>query len=143
MASVTFDLPRPPSVNGLWRSVNAHERKMAAMRGVKLPGRLKSEPYMAWLKEAGLVIMASRVKLEVREIKGPYRLAIIVRRGAADLGNLEKSVSDLLVEMRVIEDDSLAEQIVLGWGDVVGCRVTIQSWEEKFRKAQNVLDGDI
>ena len=34
-----------------------------------------------------------------------------------DLGNLEKVVSDFLQDMKIIEDDSLAESILLEWRD--------------------------
>jgi crossover junction endodeoxyribonuclease RusA len=43
-----------------------------------------------------------------------------------DLGNLEKAVSDILVKMGVIQDDSFIQKITLQWGKApMGCRVEL------------------
>jgi len=55
-----------------------------------------------------------------------YHLFLTVQRGGGlDLGNCEKAVSDALQEMRIIVNDKFAEKIVLQWGDIIGCEVTI------------------
>lgn len=61
-------------------------------------------------------------------IPGPYTLHMIVEDTAAlDLGNTEKAVSDMLQVMGIITNDKFARRIVLEWGDIIGCEVTIQS----------------
>lgn len=116
MTEVRFDLPYPLSVNGLYYN---HRNG----------GRSASQAHRIWRMEAMQEICRQRVKLHDKEIAGHYALHLIVQRPATkrrcDLGNLEKCVSDVLVKMRVVEDDSLADKITLEWGDVAGCRVTV------------------
>ena len=61
----------------------------------------------------------------------PYRLSLVLQRQTDfrrhDLDNLIKPVSDLLVSMTIIEDDSKAEEIHLRWGDVQGCEITLET----------------
>jgi crossover junction endodeoxyribonuclease RusA len=93
-------LPYPPSTNRLWRRARV--------------GMIKSDEYVAWLLAA---------KAEVRrqnpgKISGKYLVAITAARPdkrKRDLGNLEKSVSDLLQSCGVIRDDCDAEMILLIW----------------------------
>jgi len=46
-----------------------------------------------------------------------------------DLANLEKAISDLLVDHKVIEDDSLIESLSMEWvsSDMAGVSVTLTS----------------
>ena len=111
--AAVYDLPNPPSVNHLFQNV----------RNI---GRVPTKDYKAWKKEAGLCVLAQRGSQP--KIPGGYELQIISGHRKCDLGNIEKAVSDLLVEMRVVVDDRLAQRIVLEWGDVTGCRVVISPW---------------
>ena len=43
-----------------------------------------------------------------------------------DLANLEKAVSDFLVNVGVIEDDCLIESLFMEWADIEGCSVRIE-----------------
>lgn len=96
---IRIELPFPPSVNNLY--VNAGRRRVMSAR------------YKAWFSLACV-----SVKDTHRQNVGPYALAIALKRPdkrRRDLGNLEKAVSDLLVECGVIQDDSLCERITLTW----------------------------
>lgn len=108
---VSVSLPFPPSVNSL-----------TANKAGK--GRVKSERYRIWRNAAGWELKAQRPG----RVRGLYDLHLIFQRkaGRHDLGNLEKAVSDLLVEMQIVDDDAFAERIVLEWGDVEGCRVVVR-----------------
>lgn len=96
---IRIELPFPPSVNNLY--INAGKRRVMSAR------------YKAWF-----ALACVSVKDTHRQNIGPYALNICVKRPdkrRRDLGNLEKAVSDLLVECGVIRDDSLCERITLQW----------------------------
>lgn len=99
--TIEIDLPFPPSANRLWRNSG---------------GRMHISPqYALWKKEAGYQILAQR-KGGLPE--GPYKITIHAKRPdkrRRDLGNLEKAVSDLLVSVGTIPDDSNCEMITLRW----------------------------
>lgn len=98
MSSVTFTLPFPPSVNGLFAGKGR---------------RYCSATYKAWKAAAKAFVPAGL-------IPGPYSLELIFDRPdrrARDLGNLEKAVSDLIVERGLVIDDSCCQRITLAWSD--------------------------
>lgn len=117
---IVIHLPRPLSTNGLYYN----------HRG---GGRAATLAHRVWRQEAMQEISAQRAGWPEKAIPGLYRLTLVVsrtprhggRRG--DLGNLEKCLSDVLTKMGVIRDDADAEEIVLRWGDVAGCVVTLES----------------
>lgn len=111
---LTFRLPRPPSSNNLYRN----------NRGDSRGGRTLTKAHAKWRAEAMKLVMVQR---HGASITGPYKLQIIVeRKPGSDLGNLEKAVSDCLVQMSIVTDDQFAERIVLQWGDIIGCEVTVE-----------------
>jgi len=94
--SVSFSLPFPPSVNGLF-----------AGKARRYP----SKAYKAWRE-------AARPHVPGVLVPCPYVLSLVFDRPdrrARDLGNLEKAVSDLLVERGVVIDDSCCERLELAW----------------------------
>lgn len=96
---IRIELPFPPSVNNLY--ANAGRKRIMTPR------------YKAWFSLASTAIKGSH-----RQGVGPYALAIALKRPdkrRRDLGNLEKAISDLLVEHGVVKDDSLCERITLQW----------------------------
>ena len=112
MTTATYRLPRPPSVNNLYFNIG---------RGRQISGH-----YKQWLNAASMLLMMQRIGQQ--RVAGPYTLVAVFQRGRGDLGNFEKALSDLLVKMNVIDDDRLAERIILEWGDVpCGCEVTVSS----------------
>lgn len=108
----------PPSVNKAY--VNSKED------GQK--GRFKSSAYKAWEKAAGTELEAQHPGY----VAGPYALTVRFGRvnKQADLGNLEKPLSDLLVKHYVVKDDSLAQKIVLEWGTSPGVHIMVVSTKE-------------
>lgn len=114
-----FLLPLPPSVNVLYRNVSGR-------------GRVKTKEYLAWELEAGTRLRLQRPVL----IKGPIRVvveAVKPDKRRRDLCNLEKALSDLLVKMGVIEDDSLINYIQMEWvsSDLAGLSVAISPYTGK------------
>lgn len=87
-------LPKPPSVNSLFRNVPKK-------------GRVKTGHYSAWLDEAGWELKRQRPP----HIPGHYALDIFVPPGRGDPDNLVKPVSDLLVKHDVVEDDKFARRV--------------------------------
>jgi len=90
---VTFSLPMPPSVNALYKNVKGR-------------GRAKTSRYLDWITEAGIELNLQHVPT----LTPPYSIEYAVGRPdkrKRDVANLEKALSDLLVSMDVIEDDSL------------------------------------
>jgi crossover junction endodeoxyribonuclease RusA len=98
VSALTFTLPFPPSVNGLF---SGKARRYA------------SPAYKAWKA-------AARPHVPGGLIAGPYSLDLVFDRPdrrARDLGNLEKAVSDLIVERGLVIDDSCCQRITLSWSD--------------------------
>ena len=86
-----FELPLPPSVN-------------AAYRNVPGVGRVKTDAFKAWEREASLLVMAARQKpLESGEYGLSMRFTFPNRRG--DLNNYIKAPIDLLVRAGLTPDD--------------------------------------
>lgn len=88
-----FDLPRPPSVNAMFRNVP----------GV---GRVKTGDYVAWKKEAMREMMVQRVGQEIP--KAPVQITVCLpdAKGRWDADNYVKAPLDCLKAMGVIEDDN-------------------------------------
>src|SRR3990167_7663956 len=77
-AMIELHLPMPPSANRLWRRSGARMHK--------------SSQYTEWLRVAGLMVMAQRIK----GITGPYKLSIQLLRPdkrRRDLDNRIKSIN--------------------------------------------------
>jgi crossover junction endodeoxyribonuclease RusA len=95
-------LPYPPSVNGIWRTVN---------------GRVyKSAKAQAWAREAAWIVKTSGVR-----IKGPFVLIATAHRPdrrRRDLDNLPKAVMDALTAGGAIGDDSLCMAALWRWDGV-------------------------
>ncbi|MGE5566183.1 MAG: RusA family crossover junction endodeoxyribonuclease [Parcubacteria group bacterium] len=100
--AIRLELPYPPSVNALHRTVRGRP--------------ISSAKYRAWAASA-----AAMIHQQLREpdtIEGHYHLYIRATapdRRRRDLGNLEKSISDSLVDARVIADDCNARVIISAW----------------------------
>lgn len=98
---ITLELPMAPSVNSLWR-----------ISGKRM---YRTKKYKDWLEEAGWM-----VRQQTREIiDGEYALHIRALRSnkRRDLDNLLKATSDLLVELRVVEDDSQCVALAAEWAN--------------------------
>lgn len=109
--TVVFSIPIPPSTNNLFRGAG------------KL--RVKTGDYKAWLTAAGWEIKRQRVQ----PVAGPVSVTLTVcrpPRGRSDIDNRIKAGLDLLVQQRVLADDSQVQEITARWGMVEGCRVEIR-----------------
>jgi Holliday junction resolvase RusA-like endonuclease len=106
-------LPMPPSVNHLYPS---------GKNGRRFP----SKEYKSWRTEAGYSLLAQRPE----KVKGDVVLTMLFgpRIRNADVTNRIKAVEDLLVEMRVIEDDRFVVRCDVAWADnVKGCAVVVRA----------------
>ncbi len=112
----TFTIPFPPSTNKLWRS----GRRKSGQTFV-----YASDEYRAWKEQASWEI--KRQKLA--PIKGHYSIVITLdkskRKSNSDCDNRIKAVNDLLQSTGIIENDSLADLIAIGWGPVRECLVHV------------------
>ena len=115
---VKFNLPFPPSTNGLFR--NAPKPNM---------GRPRTKQYLAWLTEAGWALKSQRVSPIIGPVKLTYELQNDARGERLwDYANREKAVTDLLVEHQIIKADHrliVKEVLCKGIDEPVGVRVTI------------------
>ncbi len=120
-ASVTLDLPYPVSTNRLWQK--------------GLTGLVRTPTYATWFRAAGNRLNEQHPG----KVKGEYELTVLLGkpdRRKRDLDNTIKSLSDLLVEHGIIDDDSFARKITLEWSsDVTGARVTVTALAADRRAA--------
>lgn len=111
---VMLELPAPISTNQLWSTRSGG-------------GLYSSKRYRAWLYEAGAVLNSQRPGL----VAGPYALTLKVSSAwGGDLDNAVKAVSDLLQHHGVIENDRLAQRILIERADVPGVSVLVVSTAE-------------
>jgi len=99
---IVLTLPLAPSVNALWR-----------ISGSQM---YRTKQYKDWAEEAGWMI-----RQQTKEsIEGPYALHIraLKTKKRRDLDNILKATSDLLVEMKVVEDDSLCLALAAEWSTI-------------------------
>ncbi|MDE2096379.1 MAG: RusA family crossover junction endodeoxyribonuclease [Patescibacteria group bacterium] len=111
--AVSFTIPIPPSVNGLWANVGRR--------------RIKTKRYKAWLTEAGWAIVTQRV----RPIAATSGCSVVVEIGPrdprADIDNRIKAVLDLLVRQGIIPDDRHVNSATARWDNTLtGCRVILE-----------------
>lgn len=96
-----IQLPYPPSINRLYRSINGRS--------------ILSKVGRDYYRDVVPIAEASGIN-----IRGPYVLIIRAHRPdkrRRDIGNLEKIVSDTLAKAGVVEDDSYAQAILSSWAD--------------------------
>jgi len=116
---MTFTLPYPPSVNGLFASGKTR--------------RFKSQKYCDWLLEAGFRLAQQKPT----KIKGQVHLHYVLQEKddkiRRDLANFEKATTDLLVSHGIIEADDcrIVREITMKWGLVEGIEVTIKSLSQQ------------
>lgn len=97
---IELQLTRPPTANHLW---------VRARKGMR-----KSDAYVTWLMLAAIEARQQTFK----RISGPYKLSMSVSRPdrrRRDIDNLIKPVSDLLVHIGAIDDDSDCEMVSARW----------------------------
>jgi crossover junction endodeoxyribonuclease RusA len=106
-------IPTPPSTNTLFANVPGK-------------GRVKSDRYRTWRNAAGWEVRAQKAL----RVKGPVHLTYTYEEGAtrADLGNLEKAATDMLVDLGIIDGDgpAIVRSITLQWGKGPGMTVEVR-----------------
>ena len=116
MTPLRFTLPeRPPPLSACY--INA--------RG---PGRVKSKRYMAWQSLCKLYLPRPE-----RPIAAPVAVVYDFHRPdnrRRDVFNLEKAVSDLLVDAGILEDDSQIWDGRVRWGGAAPVTVRIEALGE-------------
>lgn len=105
--AIVLHLPFPPSSNSLWRAVNGRN--------------ILSKKYRLWRDLAASLLM---IQMREKEpIKGRYQMTVRLDRPdrrKRDLSNVgTKAIEDALVMAGIIEDDHLAQRIVVEWTDVI------------------------
>jgi Holliday junction resolvase RusA-like endonuclease len=91
---IIIKMPVPPSLNNCYVNVKP--------RGQLRRARVKSPKYRAWREEAGWDVKAQKPG----RIAGPYEMHIGLPVGLrGDVDNRIKPISDLLVELGIVEDD--------------------------------------
>lgn len=107
-------IPTPPSTNTLFANIPGK-------------GRIKSDRYRTWRNAAGWEVQAQKPA----RIKGPVHLTYTYEEGAtrADLGNLEKAATDMLVDLGIIDGDGpkVVRSIKLQWGAGPGMTVEVRA----------------
>lgn len=110
---VALYLPYPTSTNRLYRRTST--------------GVYRAPAYATWFRAASNELNAQHPG----KVSGPYELRIVLGRPdrrRRDLDNIVKSISDVLVLNRVVDDDSQAIKITLEWSDAVtGAHVFVLS----------------
>ncbi len=102
VALARYELPFPPSVNNLFANATK--------------GRYETAHYKRWQKDAGNLILAQGRK----RVSGYVSLAIALvkpDKRRRDLSNTVKAIEDLLVDMAVIDDDSLVQRLDVRWAE--------------------------
>lgn len=104
---VTVTLPIPPSVNhAYW---NAPRR-----------GRVKTKAYREWRKEAGWEINIQKPGKVLGLVVIDYRVSPVFHvKRKRDLDNFLKPLSDALVDLGLIEDDSLIIDLRIRWDEQI------------------------
>src|SRR5258708_17709085 len=113
---IVLDLPRPPSVNRIWRAQKAGKKRVSI-----------SPEYDAWKRQADKMIMATGAFRGIKCIKGKFEVEIVIQRCRGDVDNRCKAVLDFLQSRGVVEDDKNCERVTVGWGEApAGARVTVR-----------------
>jgi Holliday junction resolvase RusA-like endonuclease len=115
MGSIHLKLPFPLSVNMLYAN--------------RLKSRTKSTRYRTWANAAGWELKAQKQT----PLHGWYTMRLCLYEAdkrKRDPGNMEKCISDLLVEHGLVEDDSLCVSVAIERFRTRGkpyCEVTVQA----------------
>lgn len=116
---IVLDLPRPISVNRIWRAHKAGAGKVSL-----------SPEYRKWKTHADQITQSLAQFRGLKQVRGKFEAKIVVQRCQGDLDNRAKGVLDWLQSRSVIADDKFCERLVLEWGDAAsaphGCRVYVR-----------------
>jgi len=115
----TTKIPIPPSTNVIWK---VGKKKMYL-----------NPKYSEW-KNTSTVMALNNKKGDY--ISGHYSLILAVGRPdkrRRDIDNIIKPVSDLLVGIQIVEDDSLCNRVTAFWSNLVEkgyVKISIKEWRQ-------------
>lgn len=117
-ASIVLELPRPLSVNLMFRNVMRSDGKPG--------GRIKTAEYTAWIEAANKKLRGQRPG----HISGQVEVSIIVAEGRYDLDNCCKAILDCIVFHGIIDGDNykVLRKLTVEFGEVEGARIEIRPW---------------
>lgn len=107
-----LDLPRPPSVNSIWKNLGN-----------------SSPTVQRWIRACDRFMMAKRPR--PREIKGEFEIHITWSRLANfDIDNPVKPLLDYLQRIELIDNDRNCRRLLVEFGHApLGCIVRARPWE--------------
>lgn len=113
---IEVHLPRPPSVNRIWRSNKSGN------------GRVSISPeYKAWKAHADILAISMGAFRGVKKIQGAFEAHIILQRGRGDLDNRIKGVLDWAQSRELVRNDSDCIKLTVEYGDAPhGCRLILR-----------------
>lgn len=111
-------LPVPPSTNALFVSFVRGGKNTKAK-----PARVKSDPYKAWLEDAGLHLNRQQPPKFDGDVAITY---CIPRNKRRDIDNYAKPLGDLLVKHGVIVNDNRIVDLRLRYGETEGRGVEVE-----------------
>lgn len=113
--TIMLEIPRPPSVNTIWRSRRGHGGK---------PTYYLNRRYQTWKRACDNLCLANG--WHKNPVKGRFVCTIVIdemkRRGDCD--NRIKATLDWLRRAKITDDDSFCDRVTAEWGYAPeGCRV--------------------
>ena len=101
-ANLQIRLPPSPSVNSCYSDVRIYSK----IKKINVIRRVKNNEYKTWEKEAWIILKTSHPHFV--KFKGYISVLYLIPKSAGkkDCANYEKCLSDFLVAMEIIEDDS-------------------------------------
>ena len=128
MTALVLHLPLPPPLSACFKNAQRQKRIKGVVK--RWSGRVATERYIAWIMEA---VSSARNQLGLSEPYDTITVPVAVdykfgkpNNRRADVANLEKAVSDLLVRAGILVDDSQIIDLRLRWAAVEGVVVTIR-----------------
>ena len=110
---IIITLPAPPTTNNLFLNIPGR-------------GRVMSRRYKSWRHEAGWDVKSQRPG----RIAGEYEIDIALPAGlTGDLDNYAKPVSDLIVELGIVDDDRFCKRLSITEAKTVSgsCIITLRA----------------
>lgn len=93
---IQIDLPRPPSVNALWRYFRGHV--------------YRTKRYRQWIKQADALYMCLP-REDRKRIRGSYVATILISGARGDIDNYIKASLDWLQNIGVTDNDKNCQSV--------------------------------
>jgi len=134
---IYVNLPLPPSVNNLWRSISRKYGKISV---------IKSSKYKEWLHYAGSELNSQKPT----PVCGEYCLEIFLPENMkGDIDNRIKAINDLLAQHGLIENDRFNKRLVVDFDKNIStsrCKIYVFSKNsdeiDKMERVERSLERD-